>query len=60
MIGAWKGPPLIAGRFGLLFLNRGKWNDKQIVPESWVDQATIAQGPQDQPGHLYPGYPMGR
>jgi CubicO group peptidase (beta-lactamase class C family) len=24
-------------RFGLLYLNRGRWRDKQIVPESWVD-----------------------
>jgi len=47
------------GRFGLLFLNRGKWNDRQIVPESWVDQATIAQIPPDQPGRLFPGYAMG-
>jgi CubicO group peptidase (beta-lactamase class C family) len=47
------------GRFGLLYLNRGKWNRKQLIPESWVAQATIPKTPQDQPGHLYPGYPMG-
>ena len=25
------------GRLGLLYLNRGKWNGEQILPESWVD-----------------------
>jgi len=25
-------------RFGLLFLNQGKWRDKQIVSKSWVEQ----------------------
>ncbi len=47
------------GLFGLLFLNRGKWNGRQIVPEEWVERATIAQDPQVQPGRLYPSYPMG-
>lgn len=27
-------------RFGYLFLHRGRWGDEQIVPASWVDQAT--------------------
>ncbi len=30
-------------RFGQLFLNRGSWNGKQIVPEEWVEQATSPQ-----------------
>ena len=47
------------GRFGLLFLNKGKWNGKQIVPEEWVEQATVPHGSEVQAGHLYPGYPMG-
>ncbi|WP_378188343.1 serine hydrolase domain-containing protein [Aquimarina sp. W85] len=25
-------------RFGLLFLANGKWNDKQLLPEDWIDQ----------------------
>ena len=28
------------GRFGLLFLNHGKWQDRQIVPSPWVAEAT--------------------
>lgn len=27
-------------RFGLLFLNRGRWGNKQIIPESWVKEST--------------------
>ena len=27
-------------RFGLLYLNKGRWNDKQIIPEKWVAEST--------------------
>jgi CubicO group peptidase (beta-lactamase class C family) len=27
-------------RFGLLYLNRGQWNGRQVVPASWVDEST--------------------
>ncbi|WP_296620105.1 serine hydrolase [Marivirga sp.] len=27
-------------RFGLLFLNKGKWKDKQLIPEKWVKEST--------------------
>ncbi len=27
-------------KFGRLFLNRGKWDDKQIISSTWVDEAT--------------------
>jgi len=30
-------------RFGLLFLNNGRWNDRQLVPETWVRKATTNQ-----------------
>ena len=30
-------------KFGLLFLQKGKWNDKQIIPAEWVEQATSKQ-----------------
>ncbi len=34
-------------RFGYLFLRRGRWGDRQLVPESWVDMALtpVAQQP---------------
>jgi CubicO group peptidase (beta-lactamase class C family) len=27
-------------KFGQLYLQKGVWNDQQILPESWIDQAT--------------------
>jgi CubicO group peptidase (beta-lactamase class C family) len=38
-------------KFGELYLQRGKWNGKQLVPEDWVAQATSKQVPNDQEGH---------
>lgn len=29
-----------AARFGQLFLDHGKWNGKQIVPQDWIDVST--------------------
>ena len=28
------------GLYGLLYLNHGKWNDAQIIPEKWIDVST--------------------
>ncbi len=30
-------------RFGLLYLHKGNWHGKQLVPESWVEAATSRQ-----------------
>ncbi len=30
-------------KFGQLYLQKGKWNGKQLVPESWIQQATSKQ-----------------
>lgn len=30
-------------KFGQLYLQKGKWNGKQIVSEKWIDQATAKQ-----------------
>jgi CubicO group peptidase (beta-lactamase class C family) len=30
-------------KFGLLYLRNGKWNDKQLVPASWIKEATARQ-----------------
>jgi CubicO group peptidase (beta-lactamase class C family) len=30
-------------KFGLLYLQKGKWNGKQLIPESWVEMATSKQ-----------------
>src|SRR3984957_6656820 len=34
-------------KFGLLYLQGGKWNGKQIIPESWVKEATTMKILQD-------------
>jgi CubicO group peptidase (beta-lactamase class C family) len=34
-------------RFGYLMLRRGKWNSRQIISESWIQQATARGGPGD-------------
>jgi len=36
-------------RFGLLYMQRGKWNGEQVVPESWVDASLT-------PFSVYKGY----
>ncbi len=30
-------------KFGQLYLQKGRWNGKQLIPESWIDQATSKQ-----------------
>jgi CubicO group peptidase (beta-lactamase class C family) len=29
-------------RFGLLYLNKGRWHDRQVLPEAWVAETTRA------------------
>jgi CubicO group peptidase (beta-lactamase class C family) len=47
------------GRFGLLFLNRGRAGGRQVVPAAWVDQATTPQSPAVQWGRLVSSVPFG-
>ena len=35
--------PLDYARFGLLLQNDGRWGDEQLIPESWVRDATSSQ-----------------
>jgi CubicO group peptidase (beta-lactamase class C family) len=46
-------------RFGLLMLQGGAWQGRQLLPEGWVAAATRPDRPQVQPGRLYDGYPLG-
>lgn len=39
-------------RFGLLYLNRGNWNGRQLINANWVDQATSVQVPPSIPNAL--------
>jgi CubicO group peptidase (beta-lactamase class C family) len=38
-------------KFGQLYLQHGKWNGRQLVPQTWVEQATSKQVPNDQESH---------
>ncbi|HEX4792470.1 MAG TPA: serine hydrolase [Humisphaera sp.] len=38
-------------KLGQLYLQKGKWNGKQLIPESWVEQATSYKVPNDQESH---------
>lgn len=40
-------------RFGLLFLNRGKWKNRQIVSELWVKDATTPSATNPAYGYLW-------
>ena len=42
-------------RFGQMFLNGGRWNGVQIVPEDWVNASTRASAP-TAAGHIGYGY----
>ena len=37
-------------KFGLLYLNNGRWDDEQVVPSAWVDASHSMDAPHLQPG----------
>jgi len=41
-------------KIGQMLLQKGKWNGKQIVPQSWVEEATSFQILSDDPGNPLP------
>lgn len=48
-------------KFGLLFQQRGRWRGRQLVPETWIEEATVSRSalPTDAAtglGTLYKGY----
>ena len=40
-------------RLGLLFLNNGKWKDKQLISESWINKATTPSKPNANYGYMW-------
>jgi CubicO group peptidase (beta-lactamase class C family) len=38
-------------KFGQLYLQKGKWNGQQLIPEKWVEDATSWHVPNDQEPH---------
>ncbi|POR50772.1 serine hydrolase domain-containing protein [Bosea psychrotolerans] len=44
-----------AARFGLLILDRGRWQGRQLVPSAWIEEATRTYSRTDRSGRGY-GY----
>ncbi len=40
-------------RFGLLFLNNGKWNAEQLLSEAWIDEAITPSVPNANYGYMW-------
>ena len=40
-------------RFGLLFLNKGKWEGKQLISEPWINEATNPSGSNASYGYMW-------
>ncbi|MCB0373774.1 MAG: serine hydrolase [Muricauda sp.] len=40
-------------RFGLLFLNNGKWQDQQLISENWIKKATTPSLPNVNYGYMW-------
>ena len=38
-------------KFGQLYLQKGNWHGKQLIPKKWVEQATSKQVPNDRESH---------
>jgi CubicO group peptidase (beta-lactamase class C family) len=38
------------GKFGLLYMHKGNWKGKQIVPESWIEASVQTDAPHLEPG----------
>ena len=43
-------------KFGQLFLNKGNWNGKQIIPEQWVVESTTKDPNDNRPWETYPEF----
>ena len=40
-------------RFGLLFLNQGKWKDQQLISKEWIQRATTPLAPYPNYGYMW-------
>lgn len=47
--------PNDAAKLGYLYLNKGNWNGKQLIPEKWVEESTKMQVKADW-NPIFPGY----
>jgi CubicO group peptidase (beta-lactamase class C family) len=54
MFGCLNATPRDFAKFGRLYLNNGRWNGKQVVPEEWVRRSTrIINDSRDQDGYPF-------
>jgi len=44
-------------RFGVLYLHKGSWNDRQIIQEHWVTDATAPDPTDQRPWQIFPFWP---
>lgn len=44
------------GKFGLLYLRKGRWNGSQIISENWIRQSTEVKSPPEQRKKNESGY----
>jgi len=55
--GHWGGGMFIStrdhARFGLLFLRRGKWNEKQLISENWIDMLKVPTPANPSYGYMW-------
>ena len=40
-------------RFGLLFMNNGKWGSEQIISKEWIEEAITSSAPHINYGHMW-------
>ena len=40
-------------RFGMLYLNRGRWGDRQIISEKWIDMMTVPSANNPLYGYMW-------
>ncbi len=40
-------------RFGMLFLNNGKWKNEQLISENWINKATTPSTPNANYGYMW-------
>ncbi len=40
-------------RFGLLFLNKGKWKDRELISPQWIEEATEPSAADDRYGFMW-------
>lgn len=45
--------PLDQARFGLLFLRKGKWNNRQLISDSWIKEASKPSGVNKSYGFMW-------